>query len=222
MNAPAVPEAENRITGPRATTPSADRTRRGLAPVAFGHQEAITVACRAARISGIVAVAWTLTAEAELPQGMAQAEQVEARGRGRGRSCHMPNDDASGRQNWRAARPEPRLRRWISPVIRGAREPTEPSGARACATVRLRTMARHLSTNSSGNAGLSSGRGPAWCDAIRNRRSASLPNAPTIGQTSHGRNPTVNCEKGPLSRHRQARPTDTPHNDDQGLTTLTI
>ena len=96
-----------------------------------------------------------------------------------------------------------------SPVIRweaATSEPTEPELWRLEAmrlTVRLRTMARHLSTNSSGNAGLSSGRGPAWCDSIRNRRSASLPNAPTIGQTTHGRNPTVHCEKGPLSRHRR-------------------
>ena len=45
------------------------------------------------------------------------------------RSCHMPNGDASGGRNGRAIPPEPRLRHSISPVIRGAREPTVPSGA---------------------------------------------------------------------------------------------
>ena len=41
----------------------------------------------------------------------------------------MPNGDASGGRNWRAVPPDPRLRRSISPVFRGAREPTEPSAA---------------------------------------------------------------------------------------------
>ena len=59
-------------------------------------------------------------------------------------------------------------------------------------------------------------RGLAWCDSVRNRRSASLPNAPTIGQTTHGRNPTVNCEQGLLGRPRQARPTDSPRKKIKG------
>jgi hypothetical protein len=41
----------------------------------------------------------------------------------------MPNGDASGGQNWHVVSPEPRLRRSISLVIRGEREPTESSGA---------------------------------------------------------------------------------------------
>jgi hypothetical protein len=74
-----------------------------------------------------------------------------------GRSFHAPNVGASGGRNSSGGPPRPRPQRSISPAIHRAREPTERS---ACGTVRLRTRLRHLSRNSSGNAGRSTGAGP--------------------------------------------------------------
>ena len=110
------------------------------------------------------------------------------------RSCRMPNGDASGGRNWRAVPPEPRLRRSISLVIRGAREPTEPSGAgRAGPFACERGSDIHQGTRQGTRVGQEV-RDQAWCDSIRKRRSAFRPNAPRIGQTTRHRNPTVNCE----------------------------
>jgi hypothetical protein len=106
----------------------------------------------------------------------------------------MPNGDASGARNWRAVPPELRLRRSMSQVIRGAREPTEPSGGGRAGPFACELGSDiHQGTRQGTPVGRE-GQGQAWCDSIRKRRSAFRPNAPRIGHTTQLRNPTVNCE----------------------------
>ena len=116
------------------------------------------------------------------------------------KSCRMSNGDASVGRNGHAVPPESRLRRSIGPVIRGAKEPTEPSGAgRAEPFACERATGIHQGTRQ-GTRVDQEVRDQAWCDSIRKRSSAFRPNAPRIGQTARHRNLTINCEMGPLSR----------------------
>ena len=115
------------------------------------------------------------------------------------RSCHMPSDGASGGRNWSAAPPELRPPRSIGLVTRGAREPTAPSGDRRTGQF---ACERGSDTYQETRQGRQVGRkalGLAWCDSIRKRRSAIQPNASRIGHATYHRNPSINCEMGPLS-----------------------
>ena len=102
----------------------------------------------------------------------------------------MPNGDACGGRNWRTVPPEPRLRRSIRQVIRGARGPTAPSGAgRAGPFACEQGSPIHQGTRVGREV-----RGRAWCDSIRKRRSVFQPHALRIGQTTRHRNPNVNSK----------------------------
>ena len=115
------------------------------------------------------------------------------------RSYQQPNGATSVGRNGRAVPPGLRLRRSIRPVIRGAREPTEPSGAgRTGPFACERASDIHQGTRQETWVDQEM-RDRAWCDSIRKRRSAFRPNAPRIGQTARHRNLTINCEMGPLS-----------------------
>ena len=95
----------------------------------------------------------------------------------------MPNDDASGGRNWRAVPPTPRPRRSIGPVIRGAREPTVPSGGRRAGRFACERGSDIYQGTRQGTRVDREVRGRAWCDSIRKRQSAIRPNALRIGHT---------------------------------------
>ena len=92
-----------------------------------------------------------------------------------------------------------RLRHSISLVIRGAREPTEPSGAGHAGPFACERGSDIHQGIGQGTRVDQKVRDQAWCDSIRKRRSAFRPNAPRIGQTARHRNPTVNCEMDHLA-----------------------
>ncbi len=115
------------------------------------------------------------------------------------RSCRMPNGDASVGRNGHAVPREHRPRRSISPVIRGAREPTKPVGAgRAGPFACGQASGIHQGTGQ-GTWVDQEVRAQAWCDSIRKRRSAFRPNVLRIGHTTRPRNLTINCEMDHLA-----------------------
>jgi hypothetical protein len=111
-----------------------------------------------------------------------------------GRGCRIPNGDASVERNGRAVPPAPRLRRSISPVIRGAREPTEPSDAGRAGPFACEQGFDIPQGSGQGTWDDQEVTDPEWCDSIRKRRLAFRPNDPRISQTARHRNLTITCE----------------------------
>jgi hypothetical protein len=84
----------------------------------------------------------------------------------------MPSDGVSGGRNWSAVPPETPPQRSTSLVIHGAREPTEPSGARRAGPF---AYERGSDTYQETRQGTQDGRrvrALPWCDSIRSERSA--------------------------------------------------